>query len=193
MKTRQKALLILWVLVFGVVMLVVVAARRRPPLEIRVFERHVLKPIPPSVAGIRLHEATGSFGCTHILRFRISRGEAASIVASRPFEEFGWVWYSNYNVSSGNLAANGRDPRQNTMFGVAVESVPVREHGKLWLPDWFGINDWENPEVWRVHQKWGRAERDHIQLFVYNERIGEAYFINHFARGLGVATFEVSR
>lgn len=186
MKTIEKTPLILWVLLLALGVLVTIAVRARPPMETRVFERYVLKPIPPSVASIRLHQATGSFGRTHILRFRISKRDAASIVASKPFEEFEWVWYRDYNVSSGNLPANGRDPRQNTMFGVAVESVPVREHGKLWLPDWFAINDWKDPKVWRFHQKVGRAERDHIQLLIYNEKIGEAYFITHFARGFGV-------
>lgn len=161
----------------------IVAIGHRPPAETRVFQEHVLKPVPASVDNIRFAVVKGSFGRVHLLRFGVSKAGIASILESKTFDELEWVSYRNYAIHWGYWGTSGQDPRENPLFGRRVESVAVHDFGQE-LPEWFRVNDWDNPKVYRFREELGRGKREHVQVLIYDETHEEACFVDHFAEFL---------
>ena len=137
----------------------------------------MLKPIPQSVETIKLCTRRGSFGVARVFWFRIAKKDVDLILHSKQFTKFEWVSYWNYCVHVGHFGASTLDPRQNPLAGVGVQSAAIHEHGQE-VPDWVKINEWPDPEVFGFHEQIGRANRDHYQVLIFNEELGEAYFID---------------
>lgn len=177
LKTTARLRYCLGALLLGVVIVVAGVFAHRVPAELRAFRSFVLEPIPESVETVRFSTIRGSFGIAHVFRFKIGREDIDRILQSKPFKMFEWVSYWNYCVHVGLFGASTLDPRQNPLAGVGVESVAIHEHGQE-LPAWFKMNEWKDPEVFEFHEKLGKANRDHHLILIFNEDLGEAYFID---------------
>jgi hypothetical protein len=156
-------------------LVVTIAANcRKPPgfWEAGIFRRYVLKPIPQSVADIKVDKlATGGIfpsGHRYVLRFKISKSDVALIINSRAFEESEWVGYKHGThwdtLEWGD--SNSLLPRQSVI--VYME----RQHP----PAWFEPKNWNSPKVYSFREKWGRSRRYRTQVLIFNEDLAEAYF-----------------
>lgn len=134
--------------------------------EALVFQRCVLKPIPKSVSDIKV-DRTRRTGRRRVLRFTIDGTDAGHIVGSKPFEEFQYITFAPPELEWGRQ-------RHSLQGGYSEAILLYRDENP---PEWFTPNDWDRPRVYRYLGKWGRSSRSHIQVFIHNEQLGEAYFI----------------
>jgi hypothetical protein len=144
----------------------------------RIFRRYVLKPIPRSVEQIRTHRPWEGSGHRYVMRFKISKADVGLILKSRPFEEFDRISYDDGSLSLRHAAppTDVETPDQID-FGKNLFLYDAY-HGESGL-EWFKPNDWSHPKVYWFHEKHGRSERSHEQVLIYNEQLGEAYFIEY--------------
>jgi len=140
-------------------------------------------PIPESVTSIKADQPRKFRGYTYTLRFNISREDLDLIIESRPFQR---VW--NVEYGDGNLSWYWEE--QNVL-GMRVpkyiESLPCYDYTRE--PRWFRPGQWDNPEAYAFSKEGNlvntqRFDSDksssgpvNIQVLLYNEKEGEAYFI----------------
>ena len=151
-----------------------------PPSEI--FRKYVMNPIPESVTNIKVDKASEFYGYTYTLRFRINRADIALLIDSRPFER---VW--NVRYEDGCL-----DWAWNTWSGFSLNGVSISLYGAgIWRrePMWFKPELWDNPEAYAFYRVGDQVnikaleyerkayDRTDIQVLLYNENEGQAYFI----------------
>ena len=157
------------------------------------FWQYVFGPIPKSVTNIRAHQPGIFYGSTYTLRFNINREDLALIVNSRPFIKVWNVKYENGTLSWGW-------DRVDTGPLVIPEELAIPKYGcSMSLydsgrePVWFRPELWDNPEAYGLYKIGDLVntevfERDKeksrepkgrttIQVLLYNEKEGEAYFI----------------
>jgi hypothetical protein len=162
----------------------------------QVFRQYVLGAIPPSVKNIRAHQPGIFYGKRYTLRFNINRDDLNLIVNSRPFIEvrnakykngsLGWGWG---RLDADPLLIPEGSPLDIPKYGV---SMSLYDHGRE--PVWFRPDMWDDPEAYgfykigdlvnteayerdRQESRKLRRGRKTIQVLLYNEKEGEAYFI----------------
>ena len=153
----------------------------------RVFRRYVLKSIPKSVEQIRTHRPWEGSGHRYVMRFKINKADVKRLLDSRPFEEFDQVSYND-----GTLVWRHTDPLTGleglSQTEVLDMQMKLVEEMSLYTPysgesgpEWFKPNEWSDPKVYWFHEKYGRFERSHEQVLIYNEELAEAYFIEYLS------------
>lgn len=155
-----------------VVMVAIVIAVRGSP-ESGAFKKYVCRPIPESVAEIRADLRSRTSSRIRVLRFKISAADIGDIVSSRPFEEFESVTFNGYSL----IWQGPKSPLYNT--ALLGDSEDIALYWTRTPPEWFQLTDWNRPNVYRLREKWGRSTRSHVQVLIYNEQTGEAYFIDY--------------
>jgi hypothetical protein len=149
--------------------------------ETWIFRGYVLKPIPQSVADIKLDELkTSPFGRRHgyVMRFKISKADIELILKSRVFEEFEWDRYENDYLHWKGTHKIEFDPNTNTYTSTSTSgSLPLYTNPKQQPPEWFTPNDWDNAKVYKYEQDWGKSDRVHTKILIFNEDLEEAYFV----------------
>ncbi len=125
------------------------------------FRYYILNPIPASVTDIRVDHARVFFGYGYTFRFKIARADVAAIIGSRPFQRV-----RNVGYESGGTLHFEWSP--TSWEGLAV--YPSGQ-GK---PAWFTPDSWQDPEAYAYQEL---AEQKTTYLLLYNEHVGEAYFL----------------
>jgi hypothetical protein len=197
MKRRHLALVI--VIVFGTIFFVVTFLKYVPPLLFKTlivpqvppeetFRQFVLSPIPKSVTNIKADQTSKIFGYTCTFRFNISRDDLNQLIDSRPFVE---VWHVKYKNGMLEWGLGHAGPIELKMAKYA-HSTPL--YGDVWdlprEPVWFKPGLWDNPEAYAFykigdlvniqafeHDGRNLGGRVIMQVLLYNEKEGEAYFI----------------
>lgn len=159
----------------------------------QIFGQYVLDPIPESVTNIRAHQPGIFYGSTYTLRFNINRDDLALITNSRPFIK---VW--NVKYKDGGLYWGWGRVEAGPL--VIPEALAIPKYGQAMSlydpgrePLWFRPELWDNPEAYglykigdlvnteayeRYREKSSKLRgRKTIQVLLYNEKEGEAYFI----------------
>ena len=194
LSVHTQLLFLFFICIFG--MLGFTACRPRGMSKARAsqtFWQYVFGPIPKSVTNIRAHQPGIFYGSTYTLRFNINREDLALIVNSRPFIKVWNVKYENGTLSWGW-------DRVDTGPLVIPEELAIPKYGcSMSLydsgrePVWFRPELWDNPEAYGLYKIGDLVntevfERDKeksrepkgrttIQVLLYNEKEGEAYFI----------------
>ena len=172
------------------------ACRPRGMSEARaslIFKQYVLDPIPASVTNIRAHQPIIFYARTYTLRFNINRDDLGLLVNSRPFIK---VWDVKYK--DGSLSWGWGRVEAGPLVIPEAMAIPKYGHGiSLYDPGrepvWFRPDLWDNPEAYglykigdlvnteayeRYSEKSSKLRgRKTIQVLLYNEKEGEAYFI----------------
>lgn len=143
---------------------------------------YVLEPIPESVADFKFDQLeTSPFGPRHVyvMRFKISKADIELILKSREFEEFEWEGYKHDNLYWKGKYITEFDPNTNTysIVDLGSSNLPLYTNPKRQPPEWFTPNDWDNPKVYKYEQDWGKSDRLHTKILIFNEELEEAYFI----------------
>ena len=194
---KSRALLpFLFICIFGI--LLSTACRRRGMSEARaseVLKQYVLEPIPPSVKNIRADQPGIFYGKSYTLRFNVNKDDLNLIVNSRPFMKGRNVEYKNGRLDWGwghvdsDLPIPKGSPLDVPKYGISISLYkPGREPAwfrpDMWVdPEAYGfykINDLVNTEAYEheTRQSGGlRSGRKTIQVLLYNEKEGEAYFV----------------
>ena len=159
----------------------------------QIFRQYVLDPIPASVKNIRAHQPGIFYGSTYTLRFNINRDDLGLLVNSRPFIK---VW--NVKYEDGGLYWGWGRVEAGPL--VIPEALAIPKYGRAMSlydpgsePAWFRPELWDNPEAYglykigdlvnteayeRYMEKSSKLKgRKIIQVLLYNEKEGEAYFI----------------
>jgi hypothetical protein len=205
MMTREKRrrFIVVLVFIFGMVFWSVTFLRDVPPLLFRtfiksltpppplpeeIFEQHVLSPIPKSVTNIKADQPSKIFGSIYTFRFNINRDNLDLFINSRPFVE---VWHVKYKNGMLEWGLGHAGPIELNIAKYA-HSTPL--YGDVWdlprEPVWFKLGLWDNPEAYAFYkvgdlvniqafERDGRnlGGRVTMQVLLYNEKEGEAYFI----------------
>ncbi len=181
--------LFLFVFICMVVLLALSGCKPRKMSKARAsqaFRQYVLNPIPKSVTNINADPASIIFGYTYTFRFNINRDDLALLINSRPFIR---VW----NVKYKNGCISWEWDRAGPM-GIAKHGHSMPLYGDVWdlprEPAWFKPELWDNPEAYGFLKVGNLVniqalERDRqksrgrltIQVLLYNEKQGEAYFV----------------
>ncbi len=163
---------------------IAVNCRRSPDaLGSQIFRKYVLKPIPKSVADIKVDKLSpgGLFGSgrMYVMHFKISKDDVALIVNSRAFEEFEWTNYQQGTrwdrLYWGKTFPRERFLQYNLSLGKSSKHMIVYTDSQR-PPEWFKPNDWNNPKVYSISEKWGRSRRYRTNVLIFNEDLEEAYF-----------------
>ena len=170
------------------VVLVVVATCRRSPdsrqsesWESRIFSKYVFEPIPKSVADIKVDELekTG-LGHSYVMRFRIEKADVTVLLNSQMFQDFTSVVYKQGNLFWRKIDYKERDPLKNPLGGDTSSNLPLYTNQREQQPpEWFRPNDWDMPKVYVVREKYGKSMRYQTKVFIYNEKLEEAYFVEY--------------
>ena len=140
-------------------------------------------PIPKSVTGIRMGLLARSRGRhTYVFHFKIDEADLSpilnvqhSIFLSRPFQE---LQYFRYSPETGSLEMaeelqhiEGMSPIPRESFGIDLYKIRSGETE----PEWFNLEQWDSPKAYVY------VVRDvyRLRFLVYNEKLGEAYFIDY--------------
>jgi hypothetical protein len=161
-----------------------VNCRRSPEdRKSQIFKKYVIKPIPESVADIKVDKLSpgGLFGSgrMYVMHFKISKDDVALILKSRAFEKFEWINYHQGtrwdNLRWGNKSSYRLDPQRNLSLGANSQSMIVYTDSQR-PHEWFRPNDWNKPKVYSISEKWGRSRRYRTNVLIFNEDLAEAYF-----------------
>jgi hypothetical protein len=156
-----------WLVTYGlaaVVLMTLAALLQGTVGAAGIFKRYVCNPIPKSVKHIRADRPWELSGHRYVMHFEISPSDLSSVLALRRFTEVSHVEYN-----AGSLRWDV-DPSHG-------EALPLYRHGKG-APAWFRPNDWKNPKAYR-HKERQTNYREHMQILIYNEELGEAYLIEY--------------
>lgn len=151
------------------------------------FKKYVLDPIPTSVKNIKADQPGKTFGYIYTFRFNISREDLSLLINSQPFIR---IWNLKYKNGMLEWAWGYTDPieLEAPKYGI---SLPLYEYGGgSHGPSWFRPGQWDNPEAYsfykigdlintQIFEQDGHHSDgwETIQILLYNEKEGEAYFI----------------
>src|SRR4030042_1051976 len=114
MKLRKLLLCLLFVAAVFIYMAVVYGARREPRA---LFRRYVLKPVPQSVAEIRVDQPKSIRGYGYVFRFRISKADLSLILDSRSLEPITGMYVgSDGNYLGWNWGGKDQHPTDGLSF-----------------------------------------------------------------------------
>ena len=151
------------------------------------FRQYVLDPIPASAKNIKADQPDETFGYIYTFRFNISREDLSLLINSQPFIR---IWNLKYKNGMLEWGWGYTDPieLEAPKYGI---SLPLYEYGgRPHGPSWFRPGQWENPEAYsfykigdlintQIFEQDGHHSDgwETIQILLYNEKEGEAYFI----------------
>jgi hypothetical protein len=156
--------------VFGVVLVVYAAIALLKTPSPDLFRRYVLDPIPASVTKIKSDRDIPVFRYGYTFKFNINKSDLALIINSRPFQRI-----SNVKYDRGTGLHWEWDPQHSHTLSVYG---PGQSRPWWWQrkPRWFTLDRWDNPEAYAFKDK---GKDWSIQVLLYNDEFGEAYFIVH--------------
>ncbi len=172
-KSIARILFISLYVVFCVVFFIyaVTALLRTPSPEL--FRRYVSAPIPASVMNIRYDRDLPVYRYAYTFRFNINESDLALLVNSRPFQKISNVKYD----SQTGLYWEWDSTRSHSL------SVYGPGQGRPWWwqrkPRWFTLDRWDNPQAYVFKDN---SKNWSIQVLLYNDKLGQAYFIVHTAQ-----------
>ena len=147
----------------------------------RIFRAYVLEPIPESVDDFKFDQIEMplfSGGHMYVMRFKISKADTELILKSREFKEFEWDCYKGDYLHWKGAHKITYDPNTNTYTSTSTSgSLPLYRGLKQQPPEWFKPNDWDNAKVYKYEQDWGKSDRVHTKILIFNEELEEAYFV----------------
>ena len=144
--------------------------------ESRIFSKYVLKPIPKSVADIKVDELEyPGLGHCYVMRFRIEKADLTLVLNSRLFQKFTSVTYKQ-GILSWSGIDKSLDLLRVTLTGGGCPLYTNRQHEP---PKWFRPNDWDMPKVYVVKEKYGKSSRYQTKVLIYDEKLEEAYFVEY--------------
>ena len=157
-------------------------SRQSESWESRIFKKYVLEPIPKSVADIEVHELdVPGLGRRHVMRFKIENNDVTLILKSRAFREFDSVSYKQAYLTCHGPRNVTVDPAEGSriVYGGGVTLLLYARQWQQDEPDWFKPNVWSSPKVYVFTQKHGKSTRDVTKVLIFDEDIGEAYFVEY--------------
>jgi hypothetical protein len=159
--------------VFGIVLLIFAAIGLLKTPTPELFRRYVLDPIPTSVMNIKSDRDLPVYRYAYTFSFKINESGLALLVKSRPFQKISNVKYD----SKTGLYWQWDSQRSHTM------SVYGPGQARPWWwqrkPHWFMPDRWDNPRAYAFEDK---SKNWSIQVLLYNDKLGKAYFIVHTAQ-----------
>ena len=136
------------------------------------FWRLVCKPIPKSVAEIKMGRLVGWLGRhRYVFHFKIDEADLSPILNSWPFQE---IRHFKYNPETGSLSWEPLDFFKNMQLPSSRQLYNIRsgESG----PEWFNLEQWDNPQAYIYIVS---SDVYRFRFLVYNKKLGEAYFIDY--------------
>jgi hypothetical protein len=137
----------------------------------RLFQKAVLKPIPASVRQIKGIAFSSSGYHKRVLRFVISDPDVRLILGSDQFKEIGFVKYSGKS----RILSFGETVHKTTAF-ILFDGLRNK-----FPPRWFELNDVKAFRAYLVEEE--DAYHYKVRLFLYEQRMGRAYFVGYETRG----------
>lgn len=173
-------ILIVWIFIFALI-LKSCSSHLSMPLETHVFRKYVLKPIPESVSDIKVDTKSTFSGYMHLIYFKINKTDVQLIIDSREFIKIKSVRYENNNLYFGDINEDD-DTLQKLKYFSYVRNLPLYPHSNKIIPEWFDVNSWENPQVYMYRMKFKKSDTYRAEILIYNEELGEAYFIEDLSK-----------
>ena len=176
MKLKRLISVIAVFSLLGVVFIYVLSTLWKTRAE-NLFREYVRNPIPESVAQIKVDKPISRGGYGYVFRFNIEREDFESILKSHSLRKavitvdvegtgLNWEWEDwDYTKSD----------EDHHVMGFSIYAL-VRK------PSWYDLPTWENPEAY-AFMKEGNNEAD-IKVLIYNNKLGQAYFITIYGHGL---------
>ena len=169
MAQKHKGFIQLLVL-FAIVMYIVLGiidpiVNKRLSLS-EAFSKFVCRPIPKSVTNIKMDRLIRWNGWhRYVFHFKIDEADLSPILNSKPFKEVSEFKYTG----SGHLSWEYLGPGSQQGFSLYTKT------GTSSVPNWFKLQNWENPKVYLY------MVRDifRVRFLIYNKELGEAYFIDY--------------
>ncbi len=160
--------------VVGIVITVMVTLKCT--YSVRVFERYVLRPVPKSVKQIKVHRPWELSGHRYVMHFKIDRADVEKILAARAFKEM----LPGVDYSQGNLdwTVSTKYGERNGKAHVSIESEGLSLYDPGQGPEWFRPQEWSQSCVYRFKER-NTKYREHMQVLIYNEELGEAYLVEY--------------
>lgn len=140
------------------------------------FRGYVLDPIPPSVAKIRVDRPKTIGGYGYVFRFAISKSDLSLLRDSRPLKP---VTNVSYHHGLLNWEWDGTASEGNPSYHISEGGLSVYGEWSR-IPPWAtGLDEWTKVESYAlnsVKQRPGKRAIDIMEVLIYNEELGEAYF-----------------
>jgi hypothetical protein len=159
-------LLVLFAIVMYIVLGIItpIVNRRLSPSE--AFSKFVCRPIPKSVTDIKMDRKIRWQGWhRYVFHFKIDEADLPLILKSKPFKEVSEFKYTG----SGHLSWEYLGPGSRQGFSLYMQT------GTSPAPNWFKLQNWENPKVYLY------MVRDiyRVRFLIYNKELVEAYYIDY--------------
>jgi hypothetical protein len=140
------------------------------------FRRYVYFPIPKSVKNIKVDRHVTFLTHRYVFNFLIDKSDISKIIKSKPFKEFQQIEYSDENgvLTWGDNPKLDFENRILTLIGHGGFELYNRRFGEH-TPEWFKLDEWKSPKVY----VFSRQDVTRNRVLVYNEELGEAYFIDY--------------
>ncbi len=149
----------------------------RRPAGDDLFREYILDPIPGSVTDIKVDQPKTHGGYGYVFRFALNRADLELIRQSGPLRETEdiisddtgllWTWKDWESTET-----SGERAVAFSMYALAPS------------PSWYDLSAWENPEAYALRQE-DKEENTDIQVLLYNDELGQAYFITFHYDGRG--------
>jgi len=175
MAHKFKYLLIVLLILLFVMMAISIYNLKPPSSPSQGFWRLVCKPIPKSVTEIKMDRLARWHGWRrYVFHFKIDEADLSPILVSWPFQE---IKHFKYSPEHGGLSWEPPDFKSlQHSSGIQLYNIRSGESG----PEWFNLEQWDSPKVY-VYDV--RIDARRLRLFVYNKKLGEAYFIDYRSSG----------
>ena len=178
--SKIKRVSLICSIIIALLFLSCISSCSKSPSNTRIFSKCVLSPIPKSVKDIKLDQQQYFSGYIYVLRFNISKDDVVLIINSRPFIELEGVTYRLGSLYYERIKDPEIDTQKKLYNNNSVINTPLYWSSEP--PEWFKPNDWNNPKIYRYRTKLGKANTYSTKVLIFNEQLGEAYFIEQLAR-----------
>ena len=139
------------------------------------FRKYVHSPIPKSVSRIKVDKPFGHGGYEYVFRFKIKREDFESLRKSRSLRK---INIKGYIIDGKGISWVWEDmvPSSGKEGGVGM---PI--YSGMHVPSWYDLPTWDNPEAFAIHKE-DENKNTYIQILLYNNELGQAYFITYYHR-----------
>ena len=182
LKSRRLVLVVAVLSLLGVVFFIYVFSVLLKMLAENLFREYVVNPIPESVAKIKVDQPKSRGGYGYVFRFNVNREDFERIRESRPLRD---VENLDYKYGTG-LLWEWKDWVSTEQSGDRGTGFSM--YALVRKPSWYDLPSWENPEAYALRQADVNNHRDirDIQVLLYNNDRGQAYFITFYYDGRGL-------